>query len=273
VGIVGLGLVGGSLALAVRRRWPAALVIAVDRREVIERATVAHAIDVGADDLGMISEADLIVLAAPVRENERLLTTDLPRIVTRGSTITDVGSTKRGMLGAARGLPSHLVFVGGHPIAGAAVGGFEHARGDLFDGRPWILCAEEGKELSRVREFVSGLGANPVSMGAEEHDRVMAFLSHLPQLAASALMHVVAEHTGETWLPLAGRGFHDSTRLASSPPDIWKDVTNSNADEIRPALDALIEALHELREDLDRGEVLQRIFDSARNWKLKLERR
>lgn len=271
VAIVGVGLVGGSVALSVRRRWPSVLIVGVDRRDVIERATIRHAIDVGADDIGMISDADLIVLAAPVTENERLLRNDIRPLVMREATITDVGSTKRAILTAAQHLPPHLTFIGGHPLAGAAVAGVDNARADLFDRRPWILCGEQGHAMSAVRQFVSGLGAMPVEMTAEEHDRVVAFLSHLPQLTVSALMHVVGETTGG-WLPLAGGGLHDTTRLASSPTNIWKEVAVSNADEIRRALDALIATLEQLRNDLDRGEVLEEIFRSAQEWKAKLER-
>ncbi len=267
VAIVGLGLIGGSVALAARRQWPTVLLIAVDRKDVIERATVAHTIDVGADDIGMIADADLIVLAAPVSENERLLADEIPEIVTREVTITDVGSAKRHIAAAARRLPQRLAFVGGHPMAGAVSPGFEHAHADLFTGKPWILCAEPGEALTRVRRFASGLGANPVEMSAEEHDRVVAFVSHLPQLAISALMDVVGTNTGAERLGLAGPGLSDSTRLAGSPPEMWKDISRANADQIRGALDALIDALRKLRDDADRGEVLERVFRSAQEWK------
>jgi prephenate dehydrogenase len=272
VAIVGVGLMGGSLALAIRRRWPTSLLIGVDRKEVIERAMISHIIDVGADDLGMVGDADLIVLAAPVSENERILANELAPLVQRDAMVTDVGGTKRGMAAAARGLPHRLRFIGGHPIAGSATGGLEHARPDIYENRPWILCPETGIDSSRLNEFVTTLGAKPVEMTAGDHDALLAFLSHLPQLTASALTHVVGEAIGEAGLALAGRGLHDTTRLASSPPDIWKDVCASNADNIARALDKLLETLQDLREHLERGDVIHRVFTSAQRWKNRMDR-
>ena len=272
IGIVGVGLMGGSLALAIRRQWPSSLVIGVDRKDVIERAMVAHIIDVGADDLGMVSEAELIVLAAPVGENERLLG-QVAALVPAEAIITDLGSTKRGIVEAGRNLPARLSFIGGHPVAGAAAAGLEHARPDLYAGRPWILCPSAPSNPSKLREFVTALGAKCIEMTAEEHDRLLAFISHLPQLTASALMHVVGDAAGREGLALAGRGLQDTTRLASSPPDVWKDVCASNADNVGRALDALIDVLKELRADLERGDTLEAIFKSAREWKAQLESR
>lgn len=272
IGIVGLGLIGGSLALAIKRHQPGTLLVAVDRKDVIERATVAHSIDVGAEDLGMVSEAELIVLAAPVDENIRLLAR-LPDLVPGEAVITDVGSTKRGIAAAARALPDRLTFIGGHPMAGAAVGGFEHARPDLFEGRPWILSPVASPSAERLTALLTTLGATCASMSAEAHDRLVAFLSDLPQLTASALMHVVGDAIGREGLGFAGRGLQDTTRLASSPASVWQPVVQSNADEIRPALDALIGMLTRLREDLERGDVLRQIFESAQKWKDELPAR
>jgi prephenate dehydrogenase len=272
IGIVGLGLIGGSLALAIKQRWPAAFVIAVDRNDVLERAMVAHAIDVGAEDLGMISGAELIVLAAPVDEIVRLLGR-LADLIPGEALITDVGSTKRSIVDAARSLPARLTFIGGHPIAGAAGGGFEHARADLFGGRPWILTPAASADSLRLVRFLNGLGATCAAMSADEHDRLVAFLSDLPQLTASALMQVVGEAIGGEGLAYAGRGLQDTTRLASSPTGIWKAVVASNVDQIGPALDRLISLLQQLRADLAEGEVLERVFDSARRWKETLNSR
>lgn len=231
-----------------------------------------HVIDIGADDLGMVAEADLIVLAAPVAENERLLRSELSSFVHRHVQVTDLGSTKREISAAAAGLPEHLRFIGGHPIAGAADGGVEHARPDLFDGRPWILCPPVQSDWSRLNAFITALGARCVEMSPEEHDRIFAFVSHLPQLAASALMHVVGEATGDQGLAVAGRGLQDSTRLAGSSSTVWKDVCAANDDNLAAALDALIRALQELRDDLNRGEALERVFSSAQKWRSWLDR-
>ena len=269
IAIIGLGLIGGSLALAIKRTWPSALVIAVDRNDVIERATVAHAIDVGADDLGMVSGAELVVLAAPVDANVRILR-EIAGFVAEGALVTDVGSVKRGIAKAAGELPGRLAFVGGHPMAGAALGGFEHARPDLFVGRPWIIDAGAKPDPSRLELFLKAIGAVCVRLPAEEHDHLVAFLSALPQLTATALMHVVGEAVGQEPLALAGKGLEDTTRLATSPAEVWKPIAAVNADEIGGALDTLIGVLSRLREDLRRGEALEEVFASARRWKAEL---
>jgi prephenate dehydrogenase len=275
IGIVGLGLIGGSIALASRELWPSALVIGVDTKDVLETAMRLHAIDVAADDLVVLAEADLVILAAPVRQNLALLG-KISAHIPGEAVITDTGSTKRDIVDAAAVLPPRLTFVGGHPLGGAAFGGLEHARPDLFRKRPWIFTPVSGSSPSAVEKltaFASALGSTPANMTAEEHDRVLAFLSHLPQLAASALMEVVGGAIGADGLALAGRGLVDTTRLASSPADIWRDIAASNADQIGPALDALIAVLQSLRGDLHEGTRIDDVFAGAARWREQLTER
>jgi len=294
IGIVGLGLIGGSIALRARELWPSSLVIAVDQKDVLETAMRLHAIDVAADDLVVLAEADLIVLAAPVLQNIELVR-DLDENVRQPAIVTDTGSTKREIVSAARVLPPRFTFIGGHPLAGAAQGGLEHARPDLFVDRPWLLTpalartdlgraqawqagvdplkSEANEPLEKLSEFVRALGGEPRVMAADAHDRLLAFLSHLPQLTASALMHVVGDAVGHDGLALAGRGLADTTRLASSPDDIWKDIAATNADQIGPALDSLVEVLQALRKDLPEGDRLSEIFTDARRWRASLKKR
>ena len=272
IGIVGLGLIGGSIALAARQIWPASLVIGVDNKDVLETAMRLHAIDVAADDLIVLAEADLVVLAAPVRQNLSLLD-ELDENVRQPAVVTDTGSTKRAIVDRARQLPPRFTFVGGHPLGGAAAGGLENARPDLFKGRPWLFTPEgdgSGEATGKLVAFAEALGARPRVVGAEAHDRLLAYLSHLPQLTASALMQIVGESVGEDGLSLAGRGLVDTTRLASSPPEIWKDVAATNADHIATALDLLIARLQDMRGDLERGDRLAEIFDAAAEWRGRL---
>ena len=269
VGIVGLGLIGGSIALAARQTWPAGLVIGVDRKDVLERAMILHAIDVAADDPIVLAEADLVILAAPIQQNLELLR-ELEDNVSGAAVVTDTGSSKRQMVEAAKSLPDRLTFFGGHPLGGAARGGIEHARPDLFAGRPWLFTPSPGHDvqtLDKLMSFVSGLGAIPRSVSPEEHDRLLAFISHLPQLTVSALMHVVGQAAGSEGLSLSGRGLQDTTRLASSPADIWKEVSATNADELGAALDALIAVLGELRAGLETGQSIEAVFASANSWR------
>ena len=272
VGIVGLGLIGGSIALAARQIWPASLVIGVDNKDVLETAMRLHAIDVAADDPYILAEADLVILAAPVRQNIELLR-DLDDNVTQPAVVTDVGSTKRAIVEAARALPPKFVFIGGHPLGGAAQGGLEYARPDLFEGRPWLLTpsTEQGDAIEKLSAFVKALGAEPRIVDVATHDRLLAFLSHLPQLTASALMTVVGNAVGAQGLSLSGKGLADTTRLASSPPEIWRDITSTNADEIGPALDALIAVLTDLRRDLPKGDRLNDVFTDAARWRSTLK--
>jgi prephenate dehydrogenase len=277
IGIVGLGLIGGSIALAARHIWPTSLVIGVDNKDVLEEAMRRHAIDVAADDLIVLAEADVVILAAPTRQNIALLA-DLDDNVRQPAVVTDTSGTKRAIVDAARALPPRFTFVGGHPLGGAARGGLEHARPDLFAGRPWLLTpAGDGTAaaVEQLSAFVRALGSEPHVLAPGAHDRLLAYLSHLPQLTASALMRVVGDAVGEPGLALAGRGLADTTRLASSPAEIWKDIAATNADEIGPALDALIAVLQALRRDLPGGDQLDEVFTRANHWRdqLKSERR
>ena len=275
IAIVGFGLIGGSIALAVRERWRSGLLIAVDRKDVLESAMRRYAADVAGDDLGMAGEADLVILAAPVLQNIAAIE-QLAAFVPGEALVTDVGSTKAATMRAAGRLPPRLRFIGGHPLAGAAVGGLDAARADLFAGRPWILTPPDNAaaaDVEKLEVLVGAFGATPVRMEAARHDRLVGYLSHLPQLAASALMHVVGEHVGPEGLALAGRGLRDTTRLASSPAHIWRDVVETNDEHVRAALDALIDALEQLKSSTTGDSAaLDRIFGSAERWKRTLER-
>jgi prephenate dehydrogenase len=272
VAIVGLGLIGGSIALGIRERWSSCRIVGVDRRPVQAHALTSGAIDRGVEALADAGEVDLVVLAAPVSQNVELLR-QAGQCAAASTVITDVGGTKRDIVRAAEGLPHPERFVGSHPIGGGERGGFGFARPDLFQGRPWIFTPVETSStsvLDRLFDLVRGLGARPVVVGADRHDRLMAFLSHLPQLTASALMEVAGTGAGSEGLRLAGRGLIDTTRLASSPANVWRDVCASNADAIGDALDRMIELLVSVRAGLTRGEVIDAVFDDASRWRAEL---
>ena len=288
IAIIGLGLIGGSIALAVRERWSSTLITAVDRPQVLAHASSSGAIDRVAHTVADIGPVDLVILAAPVRQNVDLL----PQVMASlagGAIVTDVGGTKRDIARVAATLPSSTAFIGGHPIGGAERGGFGFARPDLFRGKPWIFTpftrdpapgirdpkARDPESpipdpLPRLFDFVKGLGARPLTMDAETHDRVMAYVSHLPQLTASALMEVVGRAASHDGLRFAGRGLTDSTRLASSPASVWREICAANADDIGPALDALIARLTQLRADLESGHTVDEIFEDAAKWRAEL---
>jgi len=275
IGIVGLGLIGGSIALAARGIWPKALVIGVDNKDVLETAMRLHAIDVAADDGIVLAEADLVILAAPVQQNISLLAT-LDENVRTAAIVTDTSSTKRAIVEAARALPPRFTFIGGHPLGGGSKGGLEHARADLFVNRPWLLTpADDGNSeaVEKLSAFARALGAQPRIVGVSAHDRLLAYLSHLPQLTVSALMQVVGDAVGAEGLALSGRGLVDTTRLAGSPAGIWTEIAATNADEIGPALDTLIAVLQALRTDLRDSDTITNVFDEANRWRRSLDDR
>ena len=272
IAVVGLGLIGGSIAFAARRAWPSTHVVAIDREPVLKEAVARRAIDAAAGDLADIGDVDLIVLAAPVRQNIVLLRR-IAEHTSPSTVVTDVGGTKRTIVEAATALAEAVTFVGGHPLGGGARGGFEFATASLFVRRPWIFTPHDDRGagvVARLSDFATGLGALPSTMTADAHDRLMALISHLPQLAATALMEVVGRGASGAGLRMAGQGLVDTTRLASSPADVWRDICVTNADEIRGALDLLIERLSELRSDLQRAEVIDAVFDDAGRWRAEL---
>jgi prephenate dehydrogenase len=282
IAIVGLGLIGGSIALGVRERWPSSRVVGVDTEAVVAHALGSGAIDRAVDSIAALPDASLIVLAAPVRQNIDLLQQlvqrknsagRIPSGPPRQTVVTDVGGTKRDIVKAARDLPPSTTFVGGHPLGGGERGGFAFARPDLFAGRPWIFTPDgdgSSDAVDRLSRFVGGLGARPSIITAEEHDRLMAFLSHLPQLTASALMDTVGSAARSEGLRMAGRGLVDTTRLASSPADVWRDICLTNADAIGDALDCLIQRLTQMRGDLARGDIVEAVFNGASKWRAEL---
>jgi prephenate dehydrogenase len=242
VAIVGLGLVGGSLARALSRAG--VRVLGIDRAEVLRRARAARAVVETADDLAGAAGVPLVVLAAPPRANVALLRR-AARVLPASTVITDLGSVKRPICRAARTFGLRR-FVGGHPMAGNEGSGFAASDPDLFRGHPWILTAAGATPaaVAAVRRLVRRVGAHPVPLTPEAHDRTVAFLSHVPQLTAWALQAAAAgDRTAARNIALAGPGFRDMTRLAGSPRSLWREILVENRDEVARALSALQRAL------------------------------
>jgi prephenate dehydrogenase len=272
IAVIGFGLIGGSIALAAKRRWPSTQVTAIDRPEVAGRPAAIGAADRISSDIEAAADADLVVLAAPVRQNVVLLE-QMAGHVRQGALVTDAGSTKRDIVAAAARCSRRFTFVGGHPLGGSALRGVEHASADLFRDRAWVLTPEgttPREPVARLEAFAAALGATPALMSPDDHDRLMAFVSHLPQITASALMAAIGDAVGPDGFALAGRGLLDTTRLASSAAEIWRDIAATNADHIGPALDGLIELLQQIRTDLSDGQRLDEVFTSAASWRRRL---
>jgi prephenate dehydrogenase len=241
---VGLGLVGGSIARALRRAG--LRVIGVDRPAVLRRARAARAITVSRSNLReAAAEADVVVLAAPPAANRALLR----RLVGfDGLVVTDVGSVKSPIVREARRLGLRR-FVGGHPIAGSEKAGFVASRSGLFDGHAWVLVpGPDAGAFRTVAALVRATGARPVRMDEAEHDRVLAYLSHVPQLAAWALLGAAQDDAAaRRRLALAGPGFRDMTRLARSPRALWTQILGENRREVGRALRAFRARLARIR--------------------------
>jgi len=246
VAVVGLGLVGGSLARALSAAGHE--VVGYDRAAVRRAAAAAGAIASAAPSLGeAVAGADVIVLAASPAVNRRLLP-EVARAAPARAVITDVGSVKRGICAEAR-RRRLLRFVGGHPMAGRERSGFASSSADLFRGRRWILTPEaqtDPRAVRAVRAIVRAVGARPVVMDPAEHDRVVAFLSHVPQLVAWALQAAAeSDAVASRRLGAAGPAFRDMTRLARSPRPLWREILRENDVEVRRALAALGRALRQ----------------------------
>lgn len=253
--IIGLGLIGGSLGLCWRRRGLVQEVMGVDvSPAIVERALELGAIDTGLTSLpGDLSDADLILLASPI---EAILQT-IPRLGqvlnhSRSSTIvTDVGSTKTAIVDAMCHHLSGVDCVGGHPMTGLERGGIEAADPYLFENAVYVLTPTERTTkgaIDRLEWLVRATGANPVILEPDVHDLFVAAVSHLPQLVAVSLVKTAADLDQETQglLALAAGGFRDTTRIASSPPEIWTHICLTNKERILQVLERFQRVLSEI---------------------------
>jgi prephenate dehydrogenase len=250
VAVLGVGLIGGSIGLAARRR-AGAQVCGFDPDEaVLARALERGAVDVVAGEVAAaVQGADVVFAAAPVGTMADTVAKALaaagPKCV-----VSDVGSTKR-MLAAAG---ADERFIGGHPLAGAETAGVEHAQEDLFDGATWYLTPAQGSTAGvlyeRLHRLLVSFGARPTAIDADTHDRLMACVSHLPHVLANMLVAQASEVLGEEYgqrLPAVGPSFRDATRVAGANSAIWTDIYIANRDALIAALDELGERLAHVR--------------------------
>lgn len=264
VTVVGLGLMGGSLSLAVEQFYGDELDVAgVDYSRQLERALSRRAVDRGfkPEDLEKgVKDSDLVVLATPVSEILELIDR-IPSYLNEDAVVLDLGSTKRRICTKAEEkFPSSgPFFLGGHPMAGAETSGMEGAHPLLYENAIFALV-EVGKipspVLSSARTFLENIGAQPILMNAERHDRTVARISHLPQLVSVALTNSVGRgEEADSFLSLAGGGLRDMTRIAASPYRMWEDILDTNEGPIEEEVEVFIEKLEKLRTAVKRDEV------------------
>jgi prephenate dehydrogenase len=252
VAVVGLGLIGGSVALAARERLGAEVRGHDPGPSVMKRALERGAIGRAGEDIReAVEAADVVFVAVPVGALQEVVRAALdaagPECV-----VTDVGSTKRAVMAAA----ADPRFVGGHPLAGAETSGIEHARPDLFEGATWYLTPApdtSGVLYERLHRLLRDLGARPFAIDPDAHDRIMATVSHLPHVLANVLVGqaVEAVSAGSTQLPATGPSFRDATRVAGASRSVWTDIYVSNADALIDAIDDAIKRLEDVRGALE----------------------
>jgi len=267
--IVGVGLLGGSVAKAARAGGLARRIIGVGRDPARLRPAVDDGtLDAAVTDLAAgVRDADVIVLSAPVMAIEGLLER-VWRAAPGGALVTDVGSTKGHIVRAAERLAATrpLAFVGSHPLAGSEQAGYRVARADLFRGATVVVTPTEKTELAALKkttELWEALGARVTSLDPETHDRTVAAISHLPHLIACALVDGAARVEPGA-LELAARGFRDTTRIAAGDPDMWTDIFLANRDALTEGIEAFREALADLQRVIDAGRAEPLKADLAR---------
>ncbi|MBI3464581.1 MAG: prephenate dehydrogenase [Planctomycetes bacterium] len=261
VAIVGVGLIGGSIGLAIKQRQLARRVVGVGRRQLtLRQARHLGAIDHGTLRLDRgVADAELTVLCTPVDLIARQAAEVAPHCPP-GSILTDSGSTKLRIVQQLEGtLPDRVCFVGSHPLAGSEKRGVEEARPDLFEGRVCIVTQTQRtpvQPLKLVQQFWRALGARVVTMSPETHDRALAYTSHLPHLAAAALAVALPERYGD----VVASGFRDTTRIAASDPQLWSAIFLENAGPLLEAVACYERGLTEFRLALENRDE-QRLLD------------
>ncbi len=257
VSIVGVGLIGGSFALALRKNGFTGKIIGVSSPATVKAAMERGVIDEAMELRDAAGQSDVVYLAQPISKILETLDQIDPHVYP-GTLITDAGSTKGEIVKRATKRLKRGRFVGGHPMAGKESRGVQEAEADLFRGRPYVLTSSDAE----LEKWIKRMGARVVKMDAEEHDRLVGLTSHLPQLISTALASIAGDAPGAG--RVAGPAALEMTRLALSPWEIWRDIFTTNAGEIDQALSRFIEKLEELRAGLKDSSMAAEFEKSAK---------
>ena len=274
-GFIGLGLIGGSIARAVRHFYPDAEIIAYSRtRASVEQAVADGVVDRIPDGVGEdFADCDYIFLCAPVSSNAKYLE-QLKPLIHSSCIITDVGSTKTDIHEKVTELGMEENFIGGHPMAGSEKTGYANSKRILIENA-YYMITPTGKNpdgaVDRYRNFVASLKALPLVVDYRTHDYVTAGISHLPHIIASSLVNLVKDSDTENGLMklVAAGGFKDITRIASSSPEMWEQICMTNTGNITEVLDRYIDSLTTLREELSdhQSRAIYQLFESSRDYR------
>jgi len=267
VAVLGLGLLGGSVALAAKARGVAARVVGATRSpDALAEALRRGAIDAGASYADAAREADLVVLATPVFAMAEVVQRIAP-VLRAGSVITDVGSVKAVLCETLPGLlPRGVSYVGAHPMAGSHLRGFEHARADLFEGAVCIVTSSaDASAFERTSGFWRALGAHVIHRNPAQHDAEVAWMSHVPHVLAFAFAGAL-ESAPPAARAVAGAGFRDFTRIAQSDPELWGDILTANRKALAAPLARALEGLQDFARALEANDAdgVERRIASAR---------
>ena len=273
IAIIGIGLLGGSLGLAIRERGLAKSVYGyVRRQEVIEKCVASGIVNwAGCDLREVVNDADLIILCTPILQMKSLVEKMLPYIK-QGAILTDVGSAKEKIVAELESMVqnSGAFFVGSHPMAGSEKTGFEYARADLFNNAICVVTPTQNllrTTTDKVKNFWKSIGGRVIELSPEIHDVLVSRASHLPHLlAAQLVLYVLDSNYPEQQATLCATGFRDTTRIASGSPEMWRDIALVNKDNLIKTLDEFIRRLEQLKRTLDEGDVgkITEFFNTAK---------
>lgn len=275
VGFIGLGLIGGSLARALKKADPQLTVMAYMRSaDKLIQAKADGVVDVILDRVDeTIGQCDMIFLCTPVEYNEQYLRMIKPYLKP-GALVTDVGSTKTSIHRAARELSMEDCFVGGHPMAGSEKTGYENSSDHLLENAYYMITPPEGapeENVQRLREIAQAVNAIPMVLSCREHDLAVAAISHLPHIVASSLVNLVrdSDDSRETMKQIAAGGFKDITRIASASPEMWEQICMTNTENISRMLERYIGELTSVLAALQEKDeaAVRRLFSSSRDYR------
>ncbi len=277
IGVVGLGLIGGSLGAAIKKYIPKTTVIGFDNNNTEANKAASYSLvdDVEITFEKLVNSADILVLATPLLSALKYIR--LLHSYNRQMIVSDVCSVKRPLLQAAETLSGNMTFVGGHPMAGSQKSGNDYADPDMFQGAAYVLCPPlTGKIPTELTDIITAIGGQPVLTSPEEHDKAVSRVSHAPQLLAVSLLNELqkGEDSEELLLKLAAGGFKDVTRIGESSYTVWKDILAKNKDNIISDISRLIIRLNDYKDALQTGksETLEKEFDKARSVREKILR-
>lgn len=271
-GFIGLGLIGGSIAKAIRRFYQDTIIVAYDvNKTALELARRENTVDITAENIDKnFSSCDYIFLCAPVQYNaENLLT--VKKVLSEKCILTDVGSVKNTIHESVQNIGLEHCFIGGHPMAGSERVGFANSKAELLENAYYILTPTSSvpqEKVVRFQQLITGLGSIPMVLDCRQHDYVTAAVSHLPHVVASSLVNLIRESDSEDGIMrmVAAGGFKDITRIASSSAVMWQQICLTNSQNISSLLSDYIRALTEIKDVIDRQDydALYQHFDSAR---------